>query len=38
VLVATGTNTYEKLAELDADAVFADLTDLDRLIDVISNG
>jgi phosphoglycolate phosphatase len=36
VLVATGTNPYEKLAALGADAVFADLTDLDRLLDVIN--
>ena len=37
VLVATGTNPYEKLAALDADAVFEDLTDLGRLLDVISS-
>ena len=37
VLVATGTNQYEKLAALDPDAVFADLTDLSRLLDVIAN-
>jgi phosphoglycolate phosphatase len=36
VLVATGTNQYDKLAALGADAVFADLTELDRLVDVIS--
>ena len=37
VLVATGTNPYERLAALEPDAVFADLTDLDRLLDVIAD-
>jgi phosphoglycolate phosphatase-like HAD superfamily hydrolase len=37
VLVATGTNQYDKLAALGADAVFADLTDLAQLLDVISS-
>jgi phosphoglycolate phosphatase-like HAD superfamily hydrolase len=38
VLVATGTNRYEALAALDADAVLADLTDVSRLLDVIASG
>lgn len=36
VLVATGTNPFEKLAALDADAVFADLTELDRFLELIA--
>jgi phosphoglycolate phosphatase-like HAD superfamily hydrolase len=38
VLVATGTNQYDALTRLDADAVLADLTDLGRLLDVIADG
>ncbi|MCU1359114.1 MAG: family hydrolase [Ilumatobacteraceae bacterium] len=35
VLVATGTNTIDKLDGLGADAVFGDLSDLDRLIEIV---
>lgn len=35
VLVATGTNGVDKLAPLGADAVLADLTDLDPLLDLL---
>ena len=38
LLVATGTNSYDRLAALGADAVFADLRDLDRLLAVIADG
>jgi phosphoglycolate phosphatase len=37
LLVATGTNEFDKLAALGADAVFADLSDLDRLLAVIAD-
>lgn len=36
VLVATGYNSVEKLAPLGADAVFADLTDLERFLDLVT--
>jgi phosphoglycolate phosphatase len=36
LLVATGTNDFDKLSALGADAVFADLSDLDRLLDVVA--
>jgi phosphoglycolate phosphatase len=36
LLVATGTNSVEKLASLGADEVLADLLDLDRLLSVIT--
>ncbi len=36
VLVATGTNPFEKLSALDADAVFANLTELDRFLELVA--
>lgn len=36
VLVATGTNPFEKLAALNPDAVFGDLTELHRFLEVIA--
>jgi phosphoglycolate phosphatase-like HAD superfamily hydrolase len=38
VLVATGTHSLESMAGLDADALLADLTDLDRLLEVVTSG
>lgn len=37
MLVATGTNDLDKLSALGADAVFADLTDLDRVLAAIAS-
>lgn len=37
LLVATGRYTYDELAELGADAVFSDLTDLDAVLGVLAS-